>query len=89
MQHNQYAVIVEVISWFVTVSRQIANKSIFVTPVASKVAQIPAVMPILLHEGTKSYGRMKNVAVYADLSVHLAFHGILSVFGLKKSVTTA
>ena len=81
MHHTSYVVIAAVISWFVTVSPQMANKSIFATPVASKVAQILAVMPILRHERTKSCVHMKNGAVCAGLSAPLAFHGIPSVFG--------
>ena len=66
-----------------------ANKNIVVTPVASRVAQILVVMPILLHEEKKSYARMKNAAAYVGLSALLAFHAIPSVPGLKKSVPTA
>src|SRR5829696_8600152 len=85
MRHNSYVVIVEVIRWFVTVSPQMVNKSIFVTPVASKVVQIPAVIPTLLHERTKFSVHMKSGAVCAGLSAPLASHGIPSVFGLKKA----
>jgi hypothetical protein len=67
------------------VSRQMANKNIFAMRVANKVAQIPAVTLILLHEETKSYAHMKNAVVCAVLNAPLACLATPSVLGLKKS----
>ena len=84
--HTHYVGIAEVITWFATVSLQMVNKNIFATRVANRVVQIPAVTPILLHEETKSYARMKNAAVCVVLNAPLAYLAIPSALGLKKSV---
>jgi len=62
-----------------------ANKNIFAMRVANKVAQIPAVTLIPLHEETKSYARMKNAVVCAVLNAPLACLATPSALGLKKS----
>jgi len=64
---------------------QMANKNIFAMRVANKVAQIPVVTRILLHEETKSYARMKNAVVCAVLNALLACLATPSALGLKKS----
>ena len=74
------------IDWFATVLPQMANKNIVATLVASRVAQIPAVTPILMHEERRSYVRMKNAAVCVVLNAPLAYLAIPSALGLKKSV---
>ena len=84
--HTHHVGIAEVITWFATVSLQMVNKNIFATRVANRVVQIPAVTPILLHEETKSYARMKNAAVCVVLNAPLAYLAIPSALGLKKSV---
>lgn len=79
--HIQHVDIAGAINWFAMVSLQMVNKNIFAMRVANRVAQILAVTPILLHEETKSYVRMKNAAVCAVLNVRLVYPVTLSAFG--------
>jgi len=85
MLHTKHVDIAGAISWFAMVSLQMENKNIFAMRVANKVAQIPAVTLILLHEETKSYARMKNAVVCAVLNAPLACLATPSALGLKKS----
>ena len=83
--HTQHVDIAGAINWFAMVSLQMANKNIFATHVVNRVAQILAAMPILMHEETKSYARMKNAVVCAVLNARLACLATRSALGLKKS----
>ena len=73
---HQYVDIVGANHWFALVSLQMANKNIFATRVANRVAQIPAVMPILMHEETRFYAPMKNAVVCADWNVRSELHAV-------------
>jgi hypothetical protein len=86
IRHTQHVAIVAAIAWFGTGLPQMANKSICVAPVASRVVPPPAVMPILKSGRTKSYARTKNAARSAALNVLLACHATLSAVGSKKSI---
>jgi len=85
MLHTKHVDIAGALNWFAMVSLQMANKNIFAMRVANKVAQIPVVTRILLHEETKSYARMKNAVVCAVLNALLACLATPSALGLKKS----